>query len=93
MYMFTESMRTHGNVCVSGLVKLSDARPYGSGLSWEVWGSYAVGQMPSNYVLARVGAPRWLSLLILCWGLVTTLTAAMKTRTHFYLLRFFLGKH
>ena len=48
-------------------------------------------QVPSNMILVRVGAPRWLSFIVVSWGLCATLFAAMRTETEFYVLRFLLG--
>ena len=42
-------------------------------------------------ILVRVGAPKWLSMIVVSWGVSATLFAAMKTRTEFYVLRFLLG--
>jgi MFS family permease len=36
---------------------------------------YFVAQLPSNVIVTRVGAPRWLALLLFTWGLVTMCTA------------------
>ena len=36
---------------------------------------YFVAQLPSNVVIIRVGAKRWLALLLFCWGGVTMCTA------------------
>eukprot|EP00884_Botryococcus_braunii_P022688 jgi/Botrbrau1/9102/Bobra.0305s0009.1 len=52
---------------------------------------YATFQVPSNVVLARVGAPTWLAVLMGCWGLVDAAQAAIRTPLHFYILRFLLG--
>ena len=48
-------------------------------------------QVPSNMILVRVGAPKWLSIIVVSWGVCATLFAAMKTETEFYILRFLLG--
>ena len=36
---------------------------------------YFVAQLPSNVLIIRVGAKRWLALLLFCWGAVTICTA------------------
>ena len=48
-------------------------------------------QIPSNMILCKVGAPVWLSFIVVSWGLCAMLFAAMKTETEFYVLRFLLG--
>jgi MFS family permease len=39
----------------------------------------------------RVGVARWLSCIMLCWGAVATLFAAVQSKWQFYLLRLLLG--
>ena len=34
--------------------------------------------MPSNLALHRVGARRWLSFLVIVWGIIATLFATLK---------------
>lgn len=48
-------------------------------------------QVPSNMILVRVGAPIWLSVIVISWGFVATLFAGLKTANEFYILRFLLG--
>ena len=48
-------------------------------------------QVPSNMILVRVGAPLWLSVIVISWGFVATLFAGLKTANEFYILRFLLG--
>ena len=48
-------------------------------------------QVPSNVILVRVGAPTWLSVIVIAWGLVATSFALMRTRLQFYVLRMLLG--
>jgi ACS family tartrate transporter-like MFS transporter len=42
-------------------------------------------------ILVRVGAPIWLSVIVISWGFVATLFAGLKTANEFYILRFLLG--
>ncbi|MFI8998656.1 MFS transporter [Streptomyces sp. NPDC053542] len=53
--------------------------------------AYAVFEIPSNIYLERFGARRWFTRIMLSWGLVTVLTAAVGTTWQFYLARFLLG--
>jgi MFS family permease len=55
-----------------------------------VW-SAVVLQVPSNVICMRVGVARWLSCIMLCWGAVATLFAAVQSKWQFYLLRLLLG--
>ena len=52
---------------------------------------YAVLQVPSNLILLRVGAPTWLGVTIVAWGVVAALFAALRNTAEFYILRFLLG--
>lgn len=48
-------------------------------------------QVPSNMVLVRVGAPLWLGVIVVSWGVVATAFAGLRSVSDFYLLRFLLG--
>lgn len=48
-------------------------------------------QVPSQMVVRKVGAPIWLSFLVIGWGIVAAATAAIKTVGQFYAMRFLLG--
>ncbi len=50
-----------------------------------------MANIPSSIVVTRVGAPVWLALLMLCWGVVSACTAAVRTRAQFYAIRVLLG--
>ncbi|KAL4428103.1 hypothetical protein ABPG75_002192 [Micractinium tetrahymenae] len=53
--------------------------------------SYALFQMPSTMICARLGAPTWLSANIVAWGAVACLFAAANSVPAFLALRFLLG--
>jgi hypothetical protein len=42
-------------------------------------------------ILVKVGAPVWLSFIVVAWGCCAMAFAAMKTEAEFYALRFLLG--
>ena len=48
-------------------------------------------QVPSNLILLRLGAPTWLGVTIIAWGVVAALFAALRNTAEFYILRFLLG--
>ena len=52
---------------------------------------YALFEIPSNIILARVGARRWLARIAITWGLLTCAMLAVRTPTQFYVARFALG--
>ena len=42
-------------------------------------------------VLVKLGAPTWLSTIIIAWGCVAVAFAGISNVTHFYILRILLG--
>jgi MFS family permease len=53
--------------------------------------SYSLCGFPSNLILHKVGAKRWLALLMVGWGMVSMATMFVSGATSFYLLRLSLG--
>jgi len=52
---------------------------------------YAAFQVPANVVLQRIGARRWIFLIMLLWGAISASTAFVQSATGLYVLRFLLG--
>jgi ACS family tartrate transporter-like MFS transporter len=52
---------------------------------------YALFEVPSNVILARVGARRWITRIAITWGLLACAMAWVRTPTQFYTVRFLLG--
>jgi ACS family tartrate transporter-like MFS transporter len=52
---------------------------------------YALFEVPSNLVLARVGARRWIARIMLTWGLISMAMMFARGELSFYALRFALG--
>ena len=52
---------------------------------------YALFEVPSNLVLARVGARRWLARIMITWGIIASAMMFVRTPLQFYILRFLLG--
>jgi len=52
---------------------------------------YALFEVPSNVILARVGARRWIARIAITWGLLACAMAWVRTPTQFYIVRFLLG--
>jgi sugar phosphate permease len=52
---------------------------------------YCLLEVPSNLALYRVGARRWISRIMVSWGLVSAATALVVGPTSFYVLRALLG--
>jgi MFS family permease len=53
--------------------------------------SYSLCGFPSNLVLHKVGAKKWLAFLMVGWGLVSMANMFITGATSFYLLRLLLG--
>jgi MFS family permease len=53
--------------------------------------SYTAFEIPSNIILARVGARRWIARIMITWGLASAAMMLVKDATSFYALRFLLG--
>lgn len=67
-----------------------DAYYYGLGAGLFFWG-YFFFEVPSNLMLERFGARRWIARIMVTWGLVSMGTAFIQGRAGFLALRFILG--
>src|SRR6188508_1223865 len=69
------------------------------GFSDEVYGlgagiffaGYFFFQVPSNLALARVGARKWIAVIMVVWGIISASMIFVASPRGFYLLRFLLG--
>jgi ACS family tartrate transporter-like MFS transporter len=52
---------------------------------------YALCEVPSNLLLLRFGAKRWLARIMFTWGLLAAAMMFVRTPLQFYALRFMLG--
>jgi MFS transporter, ACS family, tartrate transporter len=52
---------------------------------------YFFFQVPSNLVLERVGARRWIAVLMVAWGIISASMCLVTSKNSFYTLRFLLG--
>ncbi|MGO4329094.1 MFS transporter [Cupriavidus sp. 2TAF22] len=68
---------------------LSDTA-YGLGAGLFVVG-YVLFEVPSNLMLYKVGARRWIARIMVSWGIATALMAFVQTEWQFYSLRFLIG--
>ena len=53
--------------------------------------SYALCGVPSNLLLVKFGARKWLAALMITWGLFAAGMMFVRTPTEFYVVRFLLG--
>jgi ACS family tartrate transporter-like MFS transporter len=63
---------------------------YGMGAGIFFLGAFLF-EIPSNLILLRVGARRWLARIMISWGLIVTGLAWVHSASSFYALRFVLG--
>src|ERR1700744_6025828 len=68
---------------------LSDTA-YGLGASLFVIG-YVLFEVPSNLLLYKVGARRWIARIMISWGLATSAMVLVGNEWQFYTLRFIIG--
>jgi MFS transporter, ACS family, tartrate transporter len=66
----------------------SAAFGFGSGVFFL---GYCLFEVPSNLVLHRVGARRWISRIMISWGAISAAMMFVRTPPTFYVLRFLLG--
>ncbi|SSW67858.1 MFS transporter [Achromobacter agilis] len=82
------------NVSFAKLQMLNDL-----GMSEAVYGlgagiffvGYLMFEVPSNLILLRVGARRWIARIMVTWGLISAAMMFVTTPTSFYIMRFLLG--
>ncbi|MGO0633315.1 MFS transporter [Pseudomonas sp. SAR267] len=53
--------------------------------------AYFLFELPSNLIMHRVGARRWIARIMISWALLTGAMALVHDQTAFYILRFLLG--
>lgn len=70
-------------------LKFSDT-VYGLGASLFFVG-YILFEVPSNVILHRVGARKWIARIMVSWGIVSALMMFVATPFQFYAMRFIVG--
>jgi ACS family tartrate transporter-like MFS transporter len=61
---------------------------FGSGVFFV---GYCLFEVPSNLVLHRVGARRWIARIMMSWGAISVAMMFVRSTSAFYTLRFLLG--
>ncbi len=61
---------------------------FGAGLFFL---AYCLFEIPSNLILERVGARRWIARVMVTWGILSACFAFVAGQNSFYILRFLLG--
>jgi ACS family tartrate transporter-like MFS transporter len=67
-----------------------DSQQYGF-IAAMFFPGYVLFEVPSNLLLYRFGARRWIARILISWGLVAILTGCVQTAMHLYVARFLLG--
>jgi MFS family permease len=52
---------------------------------------YILFETPANVILHKIGARRWISTILLAWGVMSSLTSIVPDKDWLYVTRFFLG--
>ncbi|TFK43548.1 MFS transporter [Crucibulum laeve] len=81
-----------GNARIAGLER--DAHLHGNQFNTALavfYASYLIVELPSNIVLKKMRANRWIPMLVGLWGVVTTLTALVHNFSGLLAIRIFLG--
>jgi MFS transporter, ACS family, tartrate transporter len=63
---------------------------YGTGAGIFFLG-YFLFEVPSNLIMERVGARRWIARIMVTWGALSAAMMFVRSPTSFYVLRFLLG--
>ncbi len=82
------------NVAFASLTMVRDLNfspsEYGFGAGILFVGYFAF-HVPANLILERIGARRWMFLILLAWGALSAATALVQGPISFFILRFVLG--
>lgn len=93
--LYLANILDRSNVSFARLRMLADLRlgeeVYGWGATFCFYLGYLLFEVPSNLILHRVGARRWISRIMVTWGVVSTCTMFVRDASSFYLVRILLG--
>lgn len=67
-----------------------DDSVFGLGAGVFFLGYFAFG-VPSNLMVARIGARKWISAIMVIWGIISVSMALVRDANSFYVLRLLLG--
>lgn len=92
IYFVAQIDRTNVAFAQADLARLFGINPYLYG-----WGAgmffigYFFFEVPSNVILERVGARRWIARIMVTWGLVSASMVFVQGPISFFVIRFLLG--
>ncbi len=94
MLLYLIAYIDRSNISVAALQMNADlgltAQMYGIGAGL-FYLTYIIFEVPSNVILARVGARRWISRIMVSWGIVACGMAFIQTPGQLYTMRLLLG--
>lgn len=92
--MYVAELLTRGNVGLAGLQMREDlgfsATVFGLGAGVFLFG-YSPFAVPSNLIVARLGARRWIPVVLIGSGVLGSAMMLVRTPLSFYAMRFLLG--
>ncbi|HET7117006.1 MAG TPA: MFS transporter [Hanamia sp.] len=94
MLLYLIAYLDRSNISVAALQMNADlgltAQMYGLGAGL-FYVTYVIFEIPSNVILTRVGARRWIARIMVTWGMVAMGMAFIKTPGQLYGMRLLLG--
>lgn len=94
MLLYLVAYLDRSNISVAALQMNADlglsAKMYGLGAGL-FYVTYVIFEVPSNVILTKVGARRWIARIMVTWGLVAIGMAFIKTPNQLYGMRLLLG--
>jgi ACS family tartrate transporter-like MFS transporter len=83
------------NVAIASLTMTRDLRSFTDGVIGTGAGMFFIGyfllEIPGSLIVERWSARKWICRIMVTWGFVAALTAAVKSPFQFYGVRFLLG--
>src|SRR3954467_11938033 len=83
------------NVAIAKLTMSRDLPQFDNAVIGFGAGVFFIGyfllEIPGTLIVEKWSARKWISRIMISWGLVAALTAFVKVPWHFYTVRFFLG--
>jgi ACS family tartrate transporter-like MFS transporter len=67
-----------------------DEAVFGLGTGLFFWG-YFILEIPGSLMVEKWSARKWICRIMVTWGIIAALTAAVTTKYEYYAVRFFLG--
>ena len=92
LYIIAYIDRVNVSFAALSMNKAIGLDPYTFGLGAGIFFvGYFIFEVPSNLILARVGARKWIARILFTWGLVAAGMAWVQGPTSFLIMRFILG--